>query len=319
MREVCDSMPKSDRQTSETPSAGRRALRTALWQSGLGLALTAGLVAAVDGGARLLGPPLIVLSSFAGLKALRDWWRHLDEEWFAAEIALVSAGWVLIAAAFATIQFVAFSVAPSAFYVDVDYARLVSPRYRLEWARDSARTAAALGDVEGAAQALGTGALRWLVLDSVYALGGGATGQLVEHCTVQLPLERCPWQVVVVLSPRRKPIEIPVTASESDRERLSGAELQRQLSGELARLRRELADYGRRLADPAAFVQPRIVDFLYDTGVAFSGNDAGVFVPISALARICKIVEFLASLLLFGIVVSRVSAAAGERVSRRRR
>src|SRR5512142_3200935 len=114
MREVCDSMPKSDRQTSETPSAGRRALRTALWQSGLGLALTAGLVAAVDGGARLLGPPLIVLSSFAGLKALRDWWRHLDEEWFAAEIALVSAGWVLIAAAFATIQFVAFSVAPSA-------------------------------------------------------------------------------------------------------------------------------------------------------------------------------------------------------------
>lgn len=81
-------------------------------------------------------------------------------------------------------------------------------------------------------------------------------------------------------------------------------------------LRDELAEDIRRLNDPAAYVQPGIVDFLYDTGVAFSGNDAGVFVPISPLARLCKVIEFLASLLLFGIVVSRISAAGSSRAHR---
>lgn len=90
-------------------------------------------------------------------------------------------------------------------------------------------------------------------------------------------------------------------------------ELRSQVATAQGRLRTELAELGRRLADPASFVQPRIVDTLYDTGVALSGNDAGVFVPISPLARFCKVVEFLASLLLFGTVVSRVSAAASSR------
>jgi hypothetical protein len=267
-------------------------------------------------GGALAGPALIIVGSFWGAKALRDWWRHLDEEWFVAEVALVSTGWALLAGAFAAVQYVAFSVAPGAFYVDVDYAKLVSPRYRVVWARDSSRTAAALADVERAAQVL-HGAPHALVLDSVYPLGRGASGQLTERCEAQLPLEQCPWQVLVVLAPGAKPIEIAIAGPEGDGGRLSGAELQQQLSGEMGRLRGDLADYGRRMADPAAFVQPRIMDFLYDTGVAFSGNDADVFVPISALARICKVVEFLASLLLFGIVVSRISAAAGARIARR--
>jgi hypothetical protein len=297
--------------------AGRRALRLAVWQAVAAVAVTAGLVTAVDAGAPLLGPVLIFVGSFWGAKALRDWWRHLDEEWFVAEVALVSAGWALLAAAFAAAQYVAFSFAPGAFYVDVDYAKLISPRYRVAWARDSSRTAAALADVERAAQLLRAGGPPSLALDSVYTLGGGASGQLTERCEAQLPLERCPWQVVVVPVAKAKPIEIAIAAPEGERGWLSGAELQQRLGAEMARLRGDLADYGRRMANPAAFVQPRIVDFLYDTGVAFSGNDAGVFVPISALARACKVVEFLASLLLFGIVVSRISAAASARIARR--
>jgi hypothetical protein len=284
-----------------------------MWQATAALGFTTVLVAAVDTGAKFLGPALILVGSLCGAKALRDWWRHLAEEWFVAEVALVSMGWALLAGAFATIEYVVFSIAPHAFYVDVDYARLVSPQYRLAWARDSSRTAATLADVDRSAQLLRAAAPASLVLDSVYRLSGGATAQLSERCEAQLPLEECPWKVVVVPAPGASPIEIAIAAPHGDRPELPGVELQQQLSGESARLRSELAEYRRRLADPAAFVQPSIVDFLYDTGVAFSGNDAGVFVPISVLARICKVLEFLASLLLFGIVVSRISAAAGAR------
>lgn len=297
--------------------AGRRALRVAIWKAAAALGVTVGLVAAVDAGARAVGPGLILIGAYWGVRALRDWWRHLDEEWFIAEVALVSLGWALLAGAFAAVQYVAFSFAPDAFYVDADYARLVSPSYRAGWARDSSRTAAALADVERAGQLLERGGPSSLVLDSSYALGDGASGQVVERCEDQLPLERCDWEAVVVPAPGAKPIGITFIAPEGGSRSVSVEDLQRHLQGEMARLRDELAEYARRLANPPAFVQPGIVDFLYDTGVAFSGNDAGVFIPISALARISKGVEFLASLLLFGMVVSRISAAASARTSRR--
>lgn len=304
-------------QSAPASPHGRRALRRAVWHSAAALVVTAGLVAAVNAGARILGPAVILVGSYSGAKALRDWWRHLDEEWFLAEVALVSMGWGLLAGAFATVQYVAFSIAPDAFYVDADYAKIVSPGYRVIWARDSSRVAATLADVDRAAKLLHAGGPASLVLDSLYTLGGGASGQLTERCEDQLPLERCPWQVAVIMAPGATPIEIGIAAPDGDGRSLSAAELQRQLEGEKARLGDNLADYARRMADPAAFVQPGIVDFLYDTSVAFSGNDAGVFVPISALARTCKVIEFLASLLLFGIVVSRISAAAGARARQR--
>jgi hypothetical protein len=287
-----------------------------MWRSALTLAVTIGLVVAVDHGALLLGPVLIVLGTYGGVKALSDWWRNLEAEWFPAEIVLVTMGWAMFAGAFAAVQYVAFSFAPNAFYVDVDYARLAAPHYRAGWARDSSRAAARLADLNRAAGVLSSGGLRSLALDSVYDLGQGASVQLTERCEEQLPTDECRWQLVVVPAPGLAPVEIPISAPERERRTLTTAELRRGVASEQARLRTELAVLGRRLADPASFVQPRIVDFLYDTGVAFSGNDAGVFVPISPLARFCKVVEFLASLLLFGIVVSRISAAASSQPRR---
>jgi hypothetical protein len=272
-------------------------------------------VAAVDHGARILGPALIVVGTYSGGKALSDWWRHLDARWFSAEILLVTLGWAMLAGAFAAVQYVAFGLAPGAFFVDADYAKLAAPRYRAGWGLDSTRSAAALARLDRAAGALAAGGPPSLVLDSVYQLGQGASAQLTERCEEQLPTERCRWQLLVT-EPGGTPAAIPVDAPEGDRRSLTAAQLQRQVAAEQARRRAELAELGRRLADPASFVQPRIVDFLYDTGIAFSGNDAGVFIPISPLARFCKLVEFLASLLLFGIVVSRVSAAAGSRLGR---
>lgn len=219
----------------------------------------------------------------------------------------------MLAGSFAALQYVAFSLAPGAFYVDVDYAQLAAPGYRAAWIRDSSRVAAALAGVDRAAGLLAASAPRSLVLDSVYDLDQRASGELTERCEEQLPTEQCRWQLVVVPAPGVTPIEIPLSAPEGDRRTLTTVELRSQVATAQGRLRTDLAELGRRLADPASFVQPRIVDFLYDTGVAFSGNDAGVFVPISPLARFCKVVEFLASLLLFGIVVSRVSAAASSR------
>lgn len=133
-------------------------------------------------------------------------------------------------------------------------------------------------------------------LDSLYPLGGDGAAQIVENCEDQTLFERCPWQAVLTMAP--------------------GAELEHRLDEEMTRLRGELADYAQRMVDPAPFVQPGIADFLYDTAVAFSGNDAGIFVPISVLARVCKIIEFLASLLLFGAVVSRLWAAAAAQTGR---
>jgi hypothetical protein len=300
--------------TSDHP--GRRALRGALWRAALTLAVTIGLVAAVDRDARILGPALIVVGAYGGAKALHDWWRHLDAEWFLAETVLVTLAWAMFAGAFAAIQYVAFAVAPDAFYVDTDYAKLAAPRYRAGWVRDSSRAAATQADLDRAAALVAGGARRSLVLDSVYDLGQGASGQLAERCEEQLPMEQCRWQLVVVPAPGSTPIVIPLRGPGGDQRTLTTAELRQQLGAEQARVRQELAELDRRLADPAGFVQPRIVDFLYDTGIAFSGNDAGVFVPISPLARFCKVVELLASLLLFGIVVSRISAAASSRPDR---
>jgi hypothetical protein len=306
--------------TSSAPSAqvspARRVLRATIWQSVGALGVTVLLVIAVDAGGRILGPALILIGAFWGAKALREWWRHLDEEWFAAEVLLVCMGWALLAGAFAAVQYVAFSVVPDAFYVDVDYARLVAPAYRAVWARDSARTAGALADVERAAEALGVGGPPSLMLDSLYPLAAGASGRLTERCEVKLPLEACPWKLVIVPAPGAAPIEVAIAGPEEEGSSLAAAELQEQLRREVARLRSELAENVRRMVDPAAFVQPRLVDFLYDTVVAFSGNDAGVFIPISALARLCKVIEFLVSLLLFGIVVSRIAAAADARATR---
>jgi hypothetical protein len=152
-----------------------------MWRAALALIVTGGLVAAVDAGARILGPLLILLGSYAGAKALRDWWRHLDQEWFLAEIALVSMGWALLAAAFATAQYVAFSVSPDAFYVDADYARIVSPRYRVAWARDSSRMATALADLDRAGAVLHTGGPPAL-LPGVYRLE-----RLILQCAAHAP------------------------------------------------------------------------------------------------------------------------------------
>jgi hypothetical protein len=301
---------------SPPDSPDRRALRVAVWRSAALLALTIGLVAAVDRGARILGPAVIVAGAYGGVKALADWWRHLEAEWFAAEIVLVTLGWSMFAGAFAALQYVAFGLAPGAFYVDPDYARLVAPGYQVGWLQDSAMAASKLAGLDRAAGALAGGGPALFILDSVYRMSGGESGQLVERCEEELPTEKCRWQLVVT-APGASPAQVPVSPPEDDQRGLAAVELQRDVEAEQTRLREELVQLGHRLADPAGFVQPRIVDFLYDTGVAFSGNDAGVFVPISPLARFCKVLEFLASLLLFGIVVSRVSTAASSREGRR--
>ena len=127
-----------------TDRPARRRLRRALWQSLAALLITAGLVAALDAGTRMLGPVLIVVAALSGVRGVRAWWLDLDERWFAAEIVLVTAGWALFAAAFAGIQYLSFSLIPEAFFVEADYGRLVSPRYRAEWLRDSTRVGATL-------------------------------------------------------------------------------------------------------------------------------------------------------------------------------
>jgi hypothetical protein len=66
------------------------------------------------------------------------------------------------------------------------------------------------------------------------------------------------------------------------------AEIERQLHGETQKFRQQVDLLGRKLADPAAHVQPRIADFLYDMVIAFSGRDSGVFVPIGAGAGVSR-------------------------------
>ena len=310
------SAPAPSRQVSVSP--GRQAMRRAMWHGTAALAVATALIAAVDAGARQLGPALVLVGAYWGARSLREWWKHLDEQWFLAEVALVSLGWVLLAGAFATGQYVAFSLAPGAFYMDPEYARLVSPRYRLTWARESTRTAAGLGALERARPLLLAGARASFALDTVYEVGGGVTARLTERCDDQALLENCPRRLLVRLRPGAPPILVDVAPAQGEDRSLSAADLQGELAREVDRQRGRLTDYARRLADPAAFVQPELLDFLYDTAVAFSGNDAGIFVPTGALARACKIVEFLASLLLFGAVVSRLSTAADLRAARER-
>jgi hypothetical protein len=298
--------------------AGRpahRRLRRAIWESLAALLVTAGLVAALDAGARMLGPVLIVLAALSGVRAVRAWWLGLDEQWFAAEIVLVTAGWALFAAAFAGVQYLSFSLIPGAFFVEVDYGRMVSPRYRAEWLRDSSRAGGRLEELETAMRLLRTEGPATLAQDTTYRLPTGGTLEVREQCEVLLTDERCPWQLVAMPAPGGRAIELVIDAPPEGRRLIPRKALERELERETGRFRREISALGRKLADPAAFVQPRIADFLYDTAIAFSGRDSGVFVPIGALARVFHVLESLASYLLFGIVVSRVAAAAGARLT----
>lgn len=288
-----------------------------MWQSLAALLITAGLVAALDAGARMLGPVLIVVAALSGVRAVRAWWLDLDEQWFAAEIVLVTAGWALFASAFAGIQYLSFSLIPEAFFVEADYGRLVSPRYRAEWLRDSTRVGSTLADLETAKGLLHAEGPGTLVQDTIYPLADGATVKVGEQCEVLGLEERCPWQLVITPAAGGRPIELAIEAPEADHPLLHREALERQLDREAERLRREISVLRPKLADPAAFVQPRIADFLYDTAIAFSGRDSGVFVPIGTLARVFHVLESLASYLLFGIVVSRVAAAAGAGRARR--
>ena len=292
----------------------RRRLRRAIYESLACLAITAGLVAALEAGARVLGPLLIVVAALAGVRAVRAWWLDLDEQWFAAEVVLVTAGWALFASAFAGLQYLSFSLIPGAFFVEVDYGRMVSPRYRAEWLLDSTRAGGTLRAFEAAAALLSAGGPDGLAQDTTYAFPNGATLRLSERCEALLPGERCPWQLEITTGTGARTLELLLDPPEEGQRLLSRGVLQRALAQATDRLRHEVNALGRKLANPEAYVQPRIADFLYDTAIAFSGRDSGVFVPIGPVARLFHVLESLASYLLFGIVVSRVAAAAGARM-----
>jgi hypothetical protein len=300
------------------PATGpaHRRLRRAVFESLAALLITAALVGAVERGAHMLGPVLIVVAALAGIRAVRAWWRDLEEHWYGAEIVLVTSGWALFAAAFAAIQYLSFSLIPGAFFVDVEYGKLVSPRYRAEWLQDSSRAGTALAELDTAIHLLQSGGPAALARDTTYLLPNGATLKVGEQCELSLTEERCPWQLSVVPGPGARPLELSIEAPEAGGQSLQRKHLQGELAPRADPLRREVAALTRKLADPAAFVQPRIADFLYDTAIAFSGRDSGVFVPIGALARVFHVLESLASYLLFGIVVSRVASATGERLGR---
>ena len=301
------------------PLAGAGTARRRLWraiiEASLALLVTAVLVVAIERGARLLGPVLIVVAALSGIRAVQAWWRDLDEQWFLGEIILVTSGWALFAGAFAGLQYLSFTLLPGAFFVEVDYGKLVSPRYHAEWQRDSSRAGSRLSGIElGLTLVQGDTAERF-AKDSVYQAKSGSSLKLVERCDLALVDESCPWRLLLSDSTGHR-VELDVEAPEAGQSFVSRKGLEHALGTEAARLARELDALGRKLADPAAFVQPRIADFLYDTAIAFSGRDSGVFVPIGALARAFHVLESLASYLLFGIVVSRVAAAASSRLGR---
>jgi len=297
---------------SVAPGARRRLQRARLEALAF-LLITAGLLGAIDRGARLLGPVLIVIPALAGVRLVRAWWRDLAAQWFVAEIVLVASGWALFASAFAGLQYLSFTLIPGAFLVEVEFGRLVAPQYQAEWRRDSSEVGAVLAGLETALRVLRAEAPPALAPDTAYPLAAGGSVLLRERCAAVLTEERCPWQLLVTPAPGAPAIELAIEAPGEGR-RSSRAALERQLDQQAAPLRREVGALSRKLANPDTFVQPRIADLLYDTAIAFSGRDSGVFVPVGPVARLFHVLESLASYLLFGIVVSRVATAAGSRV-----
>jgi hypothetical protein len=93
---------------------------------------------------------------------------------------------------------------------------------------------------------------------------------------------------------------------------IARAALLDQVGRTASRRRLELADLRRRLANPSLYVEPRMVDFLYDTVIAFAGRESGIFIAFGTLPRLVRILEDLASYVLFGILVARASAASAR-------
>jgi hypothetical protein len=283
----------------------------------LAFATALGLVAVVDRGARVLGPVLLVLGSLAGASALRSWWRHTRESWFLAELALVILGWGLLACAYASLQYLAFSFIGGAYRIDMDYGKLIAPQFNASWRRDSAQAAGQLHDTELVIQGLRGVPREQLALDSSYSLADGGLLKVTESC---LTPADCDWALELKPADGRRAINLPIQVAGEGAGTILVPELRHELQRSARHLRTEVAAYGMRLADPTAHLEPRIADFLYDTIIAFAGRESGVFIPIGALPRFFRVIADLASFMLFGIVVARWSAAlsvlrAGSRES----
>jgi hypothetical protein len=292
----------------------RQELRRAIGVTATAFAVAMGLVWAVDAGARLMGPALIVVGAVGGGYALRAWWRHLDQRAFPAEVALVALGWGLLAASYAGLQFLAFSFLGGAYRIDVDYRTLIAPEFTAAWRNDSLRAATTLEATEAAIRALDGSELPSVAVGTSYRLTGGATAKIVERC---LTPAGCEWRLEVAPGGGDRPIDVGINGPDEGARGIPGHELLADLKHSANGLRREVAAYGRRLTDPASHVEPRVVDFWYDTIVAFAGRESGVFVAVGALPRAFRVIADLASFILFGIVVARASTATS--VDRRRR
>ena len=293
----------------------RRALTRAMWLAVGSVLVTGGLVAMVDAGARILGPILIVFGALAGQAAVRAWWANLAEQWFAAELVLVTAGWALFAASFAAIQYLVFSFIPGALHVDPDLGRLIEAPHQAEWTRDSTQEAMALGNHQAVLSVLGSELPNRLVADTTYRAGALATITLSEQCDDPIAAERCPWKLVLA-RPNVQPIQLIIRAPERGVGGLARVDVARRIEEEARRREAALAKFSHDVGGSARPIRPRIADFLYDTAIAFSGRESGVFVPLGALARTFKVIESLASYILFGVVASRVAAAAATELKR---
>jgi hypothetical protein len=297
-------MPTSDRIPERT--VRHQELRNAVLVTTLAFAVALGLAAAVDRGARVLGPVLIVVGSLGGGFALRTWWRHTRERWFVGELALVIQGWGLLACAYASLQYLAFSFIGGAYRIDVDYGKLIAPEFNALWRRDSAQAAGLLHETDVVIQVLRDVPRERLMLDTSYALASGDRVKVAESC---LTPAQCEWTLQLKPIDGRRSVELPIRGPDEEASEISVPELRLELQKSARALRAEIAAYGARLADPVAHLEPRIADFLYDTIIAFAGRESGVFVPIGALPRFFRVIADLASFLLFGIVVARWSAA----------
>lgn len=295
--------------TGQAPSP-RGALVRAMGFALASLGLAAGLMVAVDRGVTMLGPVLLIAPGWAGVRTVRTWWRYLREEWFVAELVLVTASWGLFGTAFAALQYLVFSFAPSAFHVDADYARAAAPRYRAHWLRDSVSIGGTVARYDRVIGLVAEGPEQW-VTDSVTTLPGGDRIAVRSSCEELVVDRNCVWRLELMPAASRAAWSMPLVASNSAEKRMTKQALGRALEAAVAEQRTALIAVAAKLADVAGNVQPRIGDLFYETTIAFSGRDSGIFSPVGAAARVFKVIESLASYLLFGIMVSRVSAAAG--------
>lgn len=101
-------------------------------------------------------------------------------------IVLVTAGWGLFTAVFAADQYLSFSLIPRAFFVELDDGRMVSPRHRADWLRDSSPAGAALPELEAAMHLLRTEGPPTLTQNTTYPLPNGATVKVREQGEVLL-------------------------------------------------------------------------------------------------------------------------------------